>query len=301
MMGAMHVGRRRIATGLLLTLVVLLTPGVESAGAAEPIGGALRQTSSVESHIFWSPTLGRQMPYFVYLPPGYAAGDQRYPVVYMLHGMGGSNTEWRGYGLFDAADALMRAREIRPFVIVLPQGDQGDWVDQANGPQWATYLSKDVVGEVDRSYRTEADREHRAVGGLSMGATGALVTAMRFPDVFGVVGAHTPTPRDWNGEVEYLGPEMAADYYGDPTRFAEENPADLFRELPAVAASLRIWLDAGDQDVDWLPAVEALHDQLDAEGIAHSWHVLPGHHNGDDYWGPHSKEYLRFYAAALAG
>ena len=298
----MHVGGQRIATGLLLTLVILLTPGVESAGAAETIGGPLRQTSSVESRSFWSPTLGRQMPYFVYLPPGYASGgDQRYPVVYMLHGMGGSNTEWRGYGLFDAADALMRTREIRPFVIVLPQGDQGDWVDQASGPQWGTYLSKDVVGEVDRSYRTEADREHRAVGGLSMGATGALVTALRYPDVFGVVGAHTPTPRDWDAEVEYLGPEMAADYYGDPTRFAGENPVDLFRERPAVAASLRIWLDAGDQDVDWLPAGEALHEQLDAEGISHAWHVLPGHHDGDNYWGPHSKEYLRFYAAALAG
>ena len=48
-------------------------------------------------------------------------------------------------------------------------------------------------------------------------------------------------------------------------------------------------------------AIDTTVKQLDAEGIAHSWHVLPGHHNGDDYWGPHSKEYLRFYAAALSG
>ena len=85
--------------------------------------------------------------------------------------------------------------------------------------------------------------------------------------------------------------------YGD---FAQRNPVDLFRLHPTAAASLRIWIDAGDQDVDWLAGVQALHDQLDAEGIEHSWRVLSGHHTGDDYWGPHAGEYLRFYDAALA-
>jgi enterochelin esterase-like enzyme len=296
----MGVGGRWSAAALLLAVVMLLTVGAGSAGAAEPVGSGLRVSSTTESRFFWSPTLGRLMPYFVYLPPGYSSSsDRRYPVLYMLHGMGGSNSEWRGYGLLEAADALMQAREIHPFLIVLPQGDQGDWVDQANGPQWATYLSHDVVEDVDHAFWTRPDREHRAVGGLSMGATGALVVALRFPDVFGIVGAHTPTPRDWDGEVAYLGPEMAADYYGDRARFTQHNPVDLFRQLPGVAASLRIWIDAGDQDIDWLPAAEALHEQLDAEGIAHSWHVLAGHHNGDDYWGPHAGKYLRFYDAAL--
>jgi S-formylglutathione hydrolase FrmB len=258
--------------------------------------------SATESRTFFSPALGRSMPYFVYVPPGYSpTADRRYPVLYMLHGMGGSNSEWRGYGLLETADTLMRTREIKPFLIVLPQGDQGDWIDQANGPQWETYLAHDVVDDVDHAFRTVPDREHRAVGGLSMGASGALVVAMHFPGVFGVVGAHTPTLRDWDAEVTYLGPAMAADYYGDPERFVEHNPVDLFEHFPAVAASLRIWIDAGADDVDWLPAAQALHAQLDAEGIAHSWNVLPGHHNGDDYWGPHAGEYLRFYDAALAG
>jgi enterochelin esterase-like enzyme len=289
------------STAALVAVVTALALGAPS-GVAESAGSGLRATSTTEARSFWSTTLGRLMPYFIYLPPGYSSGsDQRYPVLYMLHGMGGSNSEWRGYGLLEVADTLMRAREIRPFLIVLPQGDQGDWVDQANGPQWSTYLSHDVVAEVDGAFRTLPDRDHRAVGGLSMGATGALVVALRFPDVFGVVGAHTPTPRDWDGEVAYLGPEMEADYYGDRARFAQHNPVDLFRQLPAVAASLRIWIDAGDQDVDWLPAVEALHEQLEAEGIGHSWHVLAGHHNGDDYWGPHAGEYLRFYDQALGG
>jgi enterochelin esterase family protein len=61
------------------------------------------------------------MPYTVFLPPGYDDGDERYPVLYMLHGMGGQRSEWREVGLLDAADALMGAGAVDRFVIVLPQ------------------------------------------------------------------------------------------------------------------------------------------------------------------------------------
>src|SRR5262245_20311185 len=111
----MSIARSRLAVTALLFALALATPAPGT--AAERTGPTLAAVSSTEARSFWSPTLGRLMPYFVYLPPGYAGGgDERYPVLYMLHGMGGSNSEWRGYGLFGAADALIRAHEIRPFV-----------------------------------------------------------------------------------------------------------------------------------------------------------------------------------------
>src|SRR5437762_14021018 len=78
--------------------------------------------SETLSGSFASAALERVMPYLVYLPPGYVTGSRRYSVLYMLHGLGGSDSEWRGIGLLDAADAMIRAHQIAPLIIVLPQG-----------------------------------------------------------------------------------------------------------------------------------------------------------------------------------
>src|SRR5881628_2559959 len=164
---------------------------------ADPIRVVYPSQARIEERSFRSPTLDRTMPYFIYVPPGYDSSGQRYPTLYMLHGLGGSNTEWKGYNLLGAADDLIKAGTIPPMLIVLPQGDQSYWFDPANGPRWGQYAARDVVDEIDAHWRTLADRDHRAIGGLSMGAQGALQLAMLYPDVFGIVGAHSPTLRDW--------------------------------------------------------------------------------------------------------
>src|SRR5207247_1885175 len=140
----------------------------------------------------------------------------RFPALYMLHGIGtgtgGSDSEWYAYGLLERADQLMRAGEMPPFLIVLPQGDGGYWVDQADGgPRWGTYTARDVVGEIDGHFRTAADRAHRAIGGLSMGADGALQLAMRYPDVFGAAGADSPTLRACRDAPPFFGDEAYFD------------------------------------------------------------------------------------------
>lgn len=230
------------------------------------------------------------MPYLVYLPRGYDSEPaQRYPVLYMLHGMGGHDTEWRDVGLFEAADRLIAAGDVPPLVIVLPQGDQAYWVDHVDsGPRWGAYTARDVVAEVDGRFRTLPDPARRAIGGLSMGAHGALQLAMTYPGIFGVVGAHSPTFRRHDD---------APSYFGDAAYFAAHNPVDLFPARAAAARSLNLWVDVGQQDT-WRPAAEEFRERLTASGIPATWREYPGVHN-PDYWRAHTAEYLRFYGEAL--
>lgn len=230
------------------------------------------------------------MPYFVYLPPDYqAASPTRYPVLYMLHGMGGHNTEWATHGLLVEADRLMQLGKVPPFLIVLPQGDQGYWVDHANGgPAWGSYVAREVVAEIDGHFRTRVDPAHRGIGGASMGAHGALQLALNFPGTFGVVGAHTPVLRTY---------AEAPSYFGGPAYFVEHSPVTLVRERVDAARGLVIWIDIGAQD-PWLAKALAFHRELMALRVAHEWHVYPGEHSGL-YWGAHVSDYLHFYGSAL--
>lgn len=239
-------------------------------------------------HRFVSRLLGRTMPYFVYRPPGYDnSADARYPVLYMLHGLGGSNTEWVTYGLLAEADRLMRRGEVPPYLIVLPQGDRGYWVDHASGgPAWGTYTAREVVAEIDGGWRTRADPAYRAIGGDSMGAHGALQLALNFPGTFGVVGAHTPVFRTY---------AEAPLYFGSPRDFAARNPVTLIRARVEAARRLAIWIDIGAED-RWFAKALMFHEELLALHVQHEWHVYPGGHSGL-YWSAHVEAYLHFYGS----
>jgi S-formylglutathione hydrolase FrmB len=264
-------------------------PPPPSASPADPARLTPVPTSSpsrVESNTFFSQALGRTMPYFAYLPQGYdSAPSTRYPVLYMLHGSGGSNAEWRTYGLFTAADHLIGQGTITPLVIVLPQGDQSFWMDHADGgPQWGTYTARDVVTEIDQHHHTMPGRDGRAIGGLSMGADGALQLAMNYPEVFSVVGAHSPALRTY---VQW------PSFFGDLAYANAHDPAYLVRTRPDVARRLSLDIDIGTQDTLWRPSAEAFHQQLLTEGIPHEWQgEWPGGHSGE-YWSAHTEEYLR--------
>ncbi|MDQ6604068.1 MAG: alpha/beta hydrolase-fold protein [Chloroflexota bacterium] len=250
--------------------------------------------SQLLDRTFVSAALGREMHYFIYLPVGYAESGRRYPTLYMLHGYGGSNTEWIGYGLPEIADKMINAGAIPPMIIVLPQGDQAYWVNHADtGERWGDYTAQDVVRQIDSTYRTLPDAARRAVGGLSMGSQGAMQLAMNYPGVFGAVGMHSPTLRDY--------PSMSAfvDFFGDEAYFNAHDPVHLAQQYPDRARQLKIFLDVGEQDAEWHDSTAAFHDTLAQLNIPHEWHTWPGIHDGA-YWSEHSPDYLRFYAAALA-
>lgn len=143
---------------------------------------------------------------FVYLPPGYdSQGTTNYPVVYLLHGFGGTYSFWQYYeDIKDIADYLISTGDIKPMIIVMPDG-----MNQLGGSFYTdskanflgsdipvfglfeTYIVQDVVNYIDSHYHTIADKNHRAIIGISMGAYGAMRLGIKHPDVFCIVGTHS--------------------------------------------------------------------------------------------------------------
>src|SRR5229473_3366460 len=120
--------RARAGRALCCALLIVTSLGCgapldhseDDAGAAiapSPDVGA--PVGIVAEGAFYSATLGREMPYLVWLPPGYAVEKRRYPVLYFLHGIGASNREWLGYGVDRTADCLLAAGAMQPTLIVL--------------------------------------------------------------------------------------------------------------------------------------------------------------------------------------
>jgi len=239
---------------------------------------------------FYSPELDAVMPYIIYLPPDYDTAGRRYPVLYMLHGRGGHREEWLVYGLVSVADQEIRTGHTSPMIIVLPQGDKWYWVNNAGDDVlWGEYIDRDIVSEIDNNYRTIRSPSARAIGGLSMGGWGAMFHAFNHPDIFGVVGAHSPALR--------LADDPSLDFIGTGDERARKDPMVLAQTLPGLT-SLRIWLDSAEKD-PWVKRAEQLHQILSDRGIDHIWQVYPGAHDWQ-YWNEHCLDYVRYYGDALA-
>jgi enterochelin esterase-like enzyme len=260
---------------------------------------------------FYSAALKQNRKILIYLPPGYHTQTLRhYPVLYMLHGYGGFNlqntTEWEQWGLEAQAEALMLSGKIQPLIIVQPDGfmdggqpslffNHGPGTD---GKPWGDYIWRDVVNYIDANYRTVARRADRAIGGFSFGGQGALSLALTHPEIFQVVGAHSPSFRGADGSLPMI---------TDWNWFNQFDPIWLV-EHTNNARQLTIWLDVAqdDQVVRNCGAgsdrcVIAFHNLLLSKGIAHDWHGdWAGTHEGYTYWMFHIADYLQWYAAKLA-
>jgi enterochelin esterase-like enzyme len=247
--------------------------------------------TTVKPDSFFSDTLQRTMPYEVILPPDYSTSSRSYPVLYLLHGYGGWSHSWVELSIHQTADYLWAEQKLDRFIIVLPEGENSYFLNHAyGGTRWADYIAEDVVQEIDASYRTLADARHRAIGGLSMGADGALQIAMHNPDVFSIVGAHSPTTR--------LTYDQAPGFYGDEEYWEQNNPIWLINNTDD-AAGLKIWVDIGKDD-EWYPSGSALDEALTENGYAYQYHQYVGGHSAE-YWIGNSPAYLRFYASAFRG
>jgi enterochelin esterase-like enzyme len=254
--------------------------------------GALPETRGEWKIVsFQSKALGREMAYMAYLPPGYDASKHRYPTLYLLHGVGSPEAygpeEWLGYSLTETMDRMLAAELIEPMIMVLPTGDQSYWMNHAGGPRWGDYVAQDLVKHVDATFRTDARREKRAIGGLSMGGHGAVQLAYNHADVFSVAGAHSPTLRPF---------ETSPEFFGDPAYFAKHDPISLARSGQS-ARRVLTWIDVGAQD-EWLSGAQTLRDALVARKAPLEFRVLEGEHEGW-YWQYYLPEYLHFYSRAL--
>ncbi|HEX8271680.1 MAG TPA: alpha/beta hydrolase-fold protein [Longimicrobiaceae bacterium] len=135
----------------------------------------------------------------VYLPPSYAASPRRrYPVVYLLHGFDGGPDQWAGerMRLPQAMDSLTAAGAVREMIVVMPDGRNAFggsfFANSVSTGHWEDFLVRDVVGQVDRRFRTVRSPRARGIGGWSMGGHAALGVGARHPEVFGAVYALSP-------------------------------------------------------------------------------------------------------------
>ncbi len=133
-----------------------------------------------------SKLMGRQMPYRVTFPLAYLANDrQKFPVVYLLHGLTGHYSNW-----YDKTD-LKNYVHTYGAIIVTPEGDDGWYTDSATKPndKYESYIIKELIPEIDKKFRTFSDREHRAIAGLSMGGYGAIKFGVKYPGLFVLAGS----------------------------------------------------------------------------------------------------------------
>jgi len=177
-------------------------PGGDAAPAAAPAarsGAVVRDT--VRSAALRGNPLGdaADRAVAVYLPPSYAAGPaRRYPVVYLLHGFDGDPDQWAGerMRLPRAMDSLVAAGAVREMIVVMPDGRNAlggsFWANTAAAGRWEDFLVREVVGHVDRRFRTVPGAAGRGIAGWSMGGHAALRLAGSHPEVFGAAYALSP-------------------------------------------------------------------------------------------------------------
>jgi S-formylglutathione hydrolase FrmB len=145
------------------------------------------------------------------------------------------------------------------------------------------------VGDVDTTFRTIARARSRAIGGLSMGAHGALQLALNYPGEFTAVGAHSLVLRRFGS---------APSYFGTAADFAKRDPVQIVKSVGVAGCSFALWIDIGRAD-PWAANAEQFDAELSDLGIKHQWHVWAGDHS-DAYWSAHLDDYLRFYDESLS-
>jgi enterochelin esterase-like enzyme len=213
-----------------------------------------------------SKTVGTRRNMNVYTPPGYSA-DQKYPVLYLLHGIGGDETEWqRACKPEVILDNLIAAKKTVPMVIVMPNG-RAQANDRAEGNVFAAApafekfeadLLNDVIPAIESRYSVVADREHRALAGLSMGGGQSLNFGLTHLDVFAWVGGFSSAPN---------------------TR----PPAELVPDPTTARDKLKLlWLGCGNKD-GLINISQGVHAYLKEHDVPHVWHVDSHGHDGVEW------------------
>lgn len=165
---------------------------IENPKTIDLAGGA-----RVEFKSFTSPALGKEAHYSIYFPPSYSSDQSsRFPVVYFLHGMWNDHTSWtveRYGGIPQRIESLMVSKKLPEFVMVHPAGENSFYTDYLDeSMNFETFVVKDLVAVVEKNYRVADTRAARSIGGVSMGAYGALKIALKYPEQYAAVAGISP-------------------------------------------------------------------------------------------------------------
>lgn len=223
----------------------------------------------IDTVVYHSGTVGADRRALVYTPPGYSA-DKNYPVLYLLHGIGGDEKEWYNQGSPQLIlDNLYMENKVSPMIIVLPNG-RAMKDDRATGnimapdkvQAFATFendLLNDLIPFVEENYPVLTDREHRALAGLSMGGGQSLNFGLGHLDTFAWVGGFSSAPNT----------KVPEELLPDPEKAKEQLKL--------------LWISCGDQD-GLIRFSERTHDYLDEKGVPHIYQLIPGGYHDFNVW-----------------
>lgn len=238
----------------------------------------LRLTSKIAMRdiTFHSTALARDMPYRVILPASGSSGSGM-PVVYVLHGGGGSFRDWTHY-----SDVARFAE--RGLILVMPEGDESYYTNSAEHPldRYEDYIVNDLIADVEARFPAASNRANRAIIGISMGGFGAIKLALHHPELFAFAGGLSSAVDvatrpfsvkrigQWQHQRSIFGPwGSAARHDNDPFVLARSaDPA----KMPY------FFITCGDQE-GLLPSNRSFANLLEERHFRYEFHVVPGGHN----------------------
>jgi len=223
-----------------------------------------------------SKSLGKRRQLRVYTPPGYSK-DKKYPVLYLLHGLGMDDRQWLGGIHADRViDNLIADGKIQPLLMVFPNGDaeltaadsEAGRSSRRAGPfdNWGTAFENDLLADIipfiESRYSVHADREHRALAGLSMGGGQALNIGLAHPETFAYVGGFSSAP--------------------NTREFGGMSSEKLIPDLDAAKKLKLLWVACGNRD-GLIRVSQGVHKMLKEKEVPHVWNV-DSHAHDDPEW-----------------
>lgn len=301
----------RNLTILLGTIVLTVTALLAAASPPTQRGGrgfgdrdVIPEGSRVRYQSFESDILEREVPYALYLPPSYEDSSRDYPVLFFLHGANENERRWSTRGLTDIAlDRMIADDEIGEFIVAIPFAENSFYTNSISGELWEDMILVEFIPMIERENRAMGTREGRAISGISMGGYGALKLAMRRPDLFNAVSAHSAMLIDdfeavsVNPRAEQLFSLLFDRIFGISETMEvwdANNPLRMAAEYDTIG-DLAIYFDCGTEDeYGFYAGAERLDQILTDRGIEHEFHLYPGTH-GWDYAREHTPASLAFH------
>jgi S-formylglutathione hydrolase FrmB len=261
-----------------------------------------------------SQILHRSVRYCVEIPASYDAPEskaRRYPVLYMLHGLGDNEQTLFKTGGWTLIEDLRRQHKIGDFLMVAPDGGRTFFINSADGKvRYSDFFLREFLPFIEKKYRVVPGREGRGISGISMGGYGALRFAFANPNVFSSVSAQSAalileSPASLNAATKSGSPlmQMLAEVYGSPVDVAHWKNNDVFDLAGQNAASLRklaIYFNCGQSDdYGFERGAAKLDQELTHLGVAHEHHAYPGGHSLE-YFLSHISEIIEFHSRAFS-